>query len=105
VTLLTTFLIDKVAPMELVTCRARKGGFRYWLSSLLAQILPIISVVEDRDAPAVVARRGGKEHVLQRTGTYGQALRARDRFQKELDQLGEGEFCRRYGLPPTRSTE
>ena len=39
-----------------------------------------------------------KEDVIQRTGTYGQALRARDRFQRELDHLGEGEFCRRYGL-------
>ncbi|MGH8992086.1 MAG: hypothetical protein ACRDZ7_11290, partial [Acidimicrobiia bacterium] len=82
-----------------------KGGFRYWVTSLLASILPgVITVAEDRDAPAVVARRGQDDHVLQRTGTYGQALRARDRFQKELDQLGEADFCRRYGLsqpPPT----
>jgi hypothetical protein len=85
--------------MELIAHRARKGGFTYWLSSLVASILPTITEVEDRDAPAVVARRGSKDHVLQRTGTYGQALRARDRFQTELDELGEAKFCRRYGLP------
>ena len=85
--------------MELVARRARIGGFRYWLWSLLAQILPVISVVEDRDAPAVVARTGREERILQRTGTYGQALRVRGRFQRELDQLGEAHFCRRYGLP------
>lgn len=91
--------------MELIARGARKGGFTYWLSSLVAQILPTISEVEDRDAPTVVARRGDTEHVLQRTGTHGQARRARDRFQTELDQLGEAGFCRRYGLPQLPPTE
>ena len=91
--------------MELIARGARKGGFTYWLSSIVASILPTLSAVEDRDAPVVVARRGSKEHVLQRTGTYGQARRARDHFQEELDQLGEAEFCRRYGLPQLPPTE
>ena len=93
--------------MELLARGARKGGFRYWFKSLLDAVLsPILTpeAVEDRDAPSVVARTGRGDQVLQRTGTYGQARRARDRFQEELDQLGEAEFCRRYGLsqpPPT----
>lgn len=88
--------------MELVARGARNGGFMYWFKSLLDAVLsPILTpeAVEDRDAPSVVARRGMDDHVLQRTGTYRQARRARDRFQKELDQLGEAGFCHRYGLP------
>lgn len=92
--------------MELLARGAAKGGIRYWIRSLLTGILPgMITVAEDRDAPAVVARSTRNEHVLQRTGTYGQARRARDRFQKELDQLGEAQFCRRYGLPQPQTGE
>ena len=74
----------------------------YWLKSLFGSALVGASEVEDRDAAVVIARtRLGREHILQRTGTYGQAMRARNRFQGELDALGETEFCRRYGLPET----
>jgi len=75
----------------------------YWLKSLFGSLLgPGSSAAEDRDAAVVIAQaRSGREHILQRTGTYGQAMRARNRFQRELDTLGETEFCRRYGLPET----
>jgi hypothetical protein len=76
--------------------RARGGTFGYWLRSLAAFGVPD----DDRDAPAVIARSAsGPDHVLLRTGTYRQALRAKDRFSRELDALGESEFRRRYGLP------
>jgi hypothetical protein len=89
--------------MELIARRPRGGTVGYWLKSLFGSLLsPGISPAEDRDAAVVVARtRSGREHLLQRTGTYGQAMRARNRFQRELDALGEMEFCRRYGLPET----
>jgi hypothetical protein len=92
--------------MELIARGAHKGGFRYWFKSLLDGVLvPVYNPAEDRDAPAVVACTERGDEVLQRTGTYGQALRARDRFQRELDQLGEAEFRRRYGLPQPPGTE
>lgn len=89
--------------MELIARRPRGGTVGYWIMSLLGSLLfHGSSAAEDRDAAVVVARtRSGREHILQRTGTYGQAMRARNRFQRELDALGETEFCRRYGLPDT----
>jgi hypothetical protein len=87
--------------MELVVRAARGGTGGYWLRSLFAQSWwPSKTEVEDRDAPAVLARSFGAEYVLLRTGTRRQAERARDRLQQELDHLGETEFRRRYGLPP-----
>ena len=92
--------------MELIARGAHKCGFRYWFKSLLDGVfVPIYNPAEDRDAPAVVACTERGEEVLQRTGTHGQARRARDRFQRELDQLGEAGFCRRYGLPQPPPTE
>jgi hypothetical protein len=89
--------------MLLIARRPRGGTVGYWLKSLLGSLLnPMLTVTEDRDAAVVIARtRLGREHILLRTGTYGQATRARTRFQRELDALGETEFCRRYGLPET----
>ena len=89
--------------MELIARRPRGGTVGYWLKSLLGSFLtPTLTVSEDRDAAVVIAQtRLGREHILLRSGTYRQATRARDRFQRELDALGEPEFCRRYGLPET----
>ena len=73
----------------------------YWIKALFGSLLgPGLSLAEDRDAAVVIARtRPGREHILQRTGTYGQAMRARSRFERELERIGEEEFRRRYGLP------
>ena len=75
---------------------------QYWLPSMMSSELPA------PDCPPVRIRllcenliafrtSSGQEHVLQRTGTYGQALRAKERFSRELQQLGVAGFCRRYG--------
>ena len=89
--------------MEMIARRPRGGTVGYWIVSLFGSLLSQgSSTAEDRDAAVVVARtRSGREHILQRAGTYGQAMRARNGFQSELDDLGETEFCRRYGLPAT----
>ncbi len=90
--------------MEIVVRGARGSGLGYWLRSLLGQLVlnPTHTETEDRDAPVVLARTSsGRERVLQRTGTYKQALRAKERFSRELEQLGTADFCRRYGLPET----
>jgi len=82
---------------------AQGGGVRYWLRSLASQILvgPSGTEIEDRDAPAVLVRAAtGKETVLLRTGTIGQARRAAARYSNESAQLGAQEFCNKYGLPP-----
>ena len=97
-------LVWKSSGVEIVVRRARSSGPAYWLRSLLAQfvLVPHKSESEDRDAPAVLVRTSsGKEIVLQRTGTYGQAVRAQERFSRELQQLGAADFCLRYGLPET----
>ena len=87
--------------MEVVVRAAEGGTAGYWLRSLFAQAWwPSKTEVEGRAAPTVLARSSGAEYVLLRTGTRRQAERARNRFQQELDQLGEPEFRRRYGLPP-----
>lgn len=85
--------------MEFIVRRARGGALHYGLRSLAD--LGMSPQAEDRDAPTVIARSASGEHILQRTGTHRQALRARSRFQRELDALGESEFRRRYGLPGT----
>jgi hypothetical protein len=89
--------------MELIARRPRGGTVGYWLKSLLGSLLsPVLTLTEDRDAAVVIARaHSGREHILQRTGTYAQAMRARNRFQRELDAIGETAFCRRYGLAET----
>lgn len=54
---------------------------------------------EDTDGPTVVLITDeGREIVLQRTGTLGQARRAATRFQQELNSVGAAEFARRYRL-------
>jgi len=56
-------------------------------------------LAEDTDGPTVVlVTDEGREIVLQRPGTVGQARRAASRFQQELDRVGAAEFGRRYGL-------
>lgn len=90
--------------VEIVVRGAQGSGIGYWVRSLFAQfaLWPHKTETEDRDAPAVLVRTSlGREHVLQRTGTYGQALRAKERFSRELAQFGVADFCRRYGLPAT----
>lgn len=92
--------------MELIVRRAPGRGLRYWIWSLLGEVawLGLLhqpgGLDDNRGAPTVIARTfSGERHVLLRTGTNRQASQARDRFQKELDALGESEFRRRYGLP------
>lgn len=54
---------------------------------------------EDTDGPTVVVvDDAGRETVIQRPGTLGQAKRAAARFQRELEKVGQTEFARRYGL-------
>jgi hypothetical protein len=56
-------------------------------------------LAEDTDGPTVVLIRDeGREIVLQRTGTVGQARRAASRFQQELSSVGAAEFARLYHL-------
>lgn len=98
-------LVCKSLSVEILVRGARGSGIGYWIRSLLGQLVllnPHSTETEDRDAPVVLVRTtSGREHVLQRTGTDRQALRAMERFSRELDQLGTADFCRRYGLPET----
>jgi hypothetical protein len=56
-------------------------------------------LAEDTDGPTVVAIDDfGREIVIQRPGTFGQARRAAARFQHELEAVGQAEFASRYGL-------
>lgn len=87
--------------MEFIARRPRGGTVGYWIKSLFGSLLGGgTSEAEDRDAAVVIARtRPGQDHILLRSGTYGQAVRAKDRFERELQRIGEEEFRRRYGLP------
>lgn len=92
--------------MEIIVRAPERGRFLYWVGSLLAQ-LPLIAEsgtgrpTEDRNTPTVIARsRSGESHVLLRTGTYKQAVRAKQRFQREFDAVGEQAFHAKYGLRP-----
>jgi len=91
--------------MRIVVRGPQRGLLSYRIGSILAQ-LPWIAefgtgvLTEDRNASAVIARSiSGESHVLMRTGTHKQALRAKQRFQRELDALGESAFRDQYGLP------
>jgi hypothetical protein len=54
---------------------------------------------EDTYGPTVVLITDeGREIVLQRPGTLGQARRAASRFAQELDRVGAAELARRHGL-------
>jgi hypothetical protein len=54
---------------------------------------------EDTDGPTVVlVTDEGREVVLQRPGTLGQARRAAARLDQELRSKGPTEFARRYGI-------
>ena len=56
-------------------------------------------LAEDTEGPTVVLITDeGREIVLQRPGTLGQARRAASRFQQELADVGAAAFARRYGL-------
>jgi len=97
--------------MEIVTQGPKGGGVHYWLRSLVPNLIVfavfregILTRGEDRDAPKVVARDAdGREEVLLRTGTMGQAARSATRFRAELDSIGEPAFRRRYGLHPAKN--
>lgn len=92
--------------MQLIVRSGRRRDLKYWVRSFIPRLLAREASLslgtgdDDPYAPAVVARTSsGPDHVLQRTGTDGQARRALDRFQEELDSVGEAEFRRRYALP------
>jgi hypothetical protein len=54
---------------------------------------------EDTEGPTVVLITDeGREVVLQRPGTLGQARRAAARLDQELRSIGSTEFARRYGI-------
>ena len=56
-------------------------------------------MAEDTDGPTVVVvDNDGREIVIQRPGTFGQARRAAARLQRELEAVGRTEFLSRYGL-------
>jgi hypothetical protein len=56
-------------------------------------------MAEDIDGPTVVVvDDDGREIVIQRPGTFGQARRAAARLQHELDAVGRTEFANRYGM-------
>jgi hypothetical protein len=88
--------------MDVVAVPGPRGSVVYWIRTLVPQLLfPGQGDSDDAGLAArVVARNAaGKEFVLLRQGTYRQAARARDRFARELAEVGAAEFCRRYGLP------
>lgn len=61
---------------------------------------------EEPEPPRVVARSpSGEEAVVLGTGTLRQATRAVARFEAERRQIGDREFCVRYGLPLRLVTE
>jgi hypothetical protein len=63
------------------------------------RLMPWRRPAEDTEGPTVVLVDGrGREVVLQRPGTYGQARRAAARFQLELDRSGPETFAARYGV-------
>jgi hypothetical protein len=79
------------------------------VACLLAQVrwvpFGVVTEIEDRGAPAVMVRSGPwVEFVLLRTGTERQARRAREKLQRELANVGEAEFRRRYGLRDSAPT-
>ena len=87
--------------MEFVARAASRGGLSYWLRSLVpGLIFEGQTESTERDSPAVIIRgASGEERVFQRTGTYGQAVRAVARLRRELRTLGPTGFCLHYGLP------
>ncbi|HUR49992.1 MAG TPA: hypothetical protein VMY88_10775 [Acidimicrobiales bacterium] len=93
--------------MEVVARPPFDGTFRYLVRALRPKLGWIRlrpgqpSLSEDTDGPTVVLITDeGREIVLQRPGTLGQARRAASRFQQELSQVGPVEFTRRYGYRP-----
>jgi hypothetical protein len=89
-------------PVDVVAVRGPRGAVVYWIKTLVPQLLwPGHSDSDDAELAArVVARNAeGEEFILLRQGTYRQAARARDRFARELAEVGAAEFSRRYGLP------
>ena len=77
-------------------------GTNRWIEAKLDWVRSIPGhppLAEDTDGPTVVLITDeGREIVLQRPGTLGQARRAASRFQQELDRVGAAEFACRYGL-------
>jgi hypothetical protein len=91
--------------VEVVARPPFDGNLRY-LARALRPKLDWVRVMPGRPPPAedtegptvVLVTDDGREIVLQRPGTLGQARRAASRFQAELDRVGAAEFARRYGL-------
>lgn len=91
--------------MEVVARPPFEGNVRYLVRALRpkldwVRIMPgRPPPAEDSDGPTVVLITDeGREIVLQRPGTLGQARRAASRFQQELNRVGAAEFARRFGL-------
>ncbi len=88
--------------IEVAARAAPNGTFRYWVRSVLTN-LPALGGFgggEESEPPRVVVRSAsGEEVTLLRTGTFREARRAVERFDTERRELGDREFCGRYGLP------
>ncbi|MDQ6726890.1 MAG: hypothetical protein M3066_12095 [Actinomycetota bacterium] len=91
--------------MEVVARPPFEGNVRYLAHALRPKLDWVRSMpgrrpqAEDTEGPTVVLITDeGREIVLQRPGTFGQAQRAASRFQQELDGVGAVEFARRYSL-------
>jgi hypothetical protein len=91
--------------MEVVARPAVGGNLRYLPRALRPKLTWVRSIpgrppeAEDTAGPSVVlVADDEQEVVLQRPGTFGQARRAAKRLGTELNDVGQSEFGRRYGL-------
>jgi hypothetical protein len=90
-----------------VTARPSFDGFWRYLVRSLRPKLDWVRLIPGRPPPAedtegptvVLVTDDGREIVLQRPATFGQARRAAQRFQHELEVKGSVDFARQYGLP------
>jgi hypothetical protein len=94
----------KTAIVPVVAGPPYYGTRRYLLRAMRPKLswlrlIPGRQVAEDTEGPTVMPVAGdGREVVVQRPGTFGQARRAASGLDRELAQLGLTEFCRRYGI-------
>lgn len=79
-----------------------RWGWRYWplsIANSLAFLPTVITDGEADDHKGMAVNAHGDERKLQGFGTFRQAERARRRFQRELEVIGDDAFCARYGIP------
>lgn len=95
----------KTRAVEVVARPAHGGLLRYLAKAARPKLSWVRAIpgrqpaAEDTEGPTVVLiTNEGREVVLQRPGTMGQARRSAAGLRRELDAAGAQEFARRHGL-------